>query len=471
MPGAPIHTPSDALVFFGATGDLARKSIFPALYRMARSGALTVPVVGVAHSDWTLADLQQRARESVESSGDCEKDPEALETLLGLLRYVDGDYKDPATFAKLREELGDATTPTHYLAIPPSLFGTVIDALAEVGLNENGRVVVEKPFGRDLASAQALAADVGRAFDEHAVFRIDHFLGKDEIMNLLYFRFANSIFEPIWNRDHISSVQVTFSEDFGVDGRESFYESAGALRDVIENHLFQIVALLTMEAPAYQGYGAVQAAKAAVFKAMRPLKREDLVRGQFEGYRDHSNVAPDSDVETFAAVRLFIDSWRWADVPFYLRTGKLLPSKSGEVVVEFKRPPQALFDDAVSPDHHPNRLTFRLSPHPEIGLAVRVKTPGAEFTGDAHELTLQVDATEERLPYERLLTDALEGDGSLFTAEDSVEAAWRVVDDVLTDHDPAVPYAPGTWGPTAHADALIGDDGPWNNPPTGKATR
>ncbi|MFV0634432.1 glucose-6-phosphate dehydrogenase [Demequina sp.] len=464
MPGALPDTPSDSLVFFGATGDLARKSIFPSLYRMVKAGTLTVPVVGVAFSNWTVADLRERARQSVSDHPDGVDDPAALETLVSLLRYVDGDYQDPATFTHLRKELGECSQPTHYLAIPPALFGTVVQGLAAVGLNEGARVVVEKPFGRDLGSAKSLNAAITAAFDEHAIFRIDHFLGKEEIMNLLYFRFANAMFEPIWNRNYIASVQVTFAESFGVRGRGSFYESAGALRDVVENHLFQIVALLTMEAPTYQGYGAVQAAKANVFNAMRPLTRDDYVRGQFVGYRDEEGVASDSDVETFAAVRLHIDSWRWAGVPFYLRTGKCLATSVGEVVVEFKRPPQALFDDAVDPHQRPNRLRFRLQPEGAIGLNVRVKRPGEEFVGHERELVLDTESPLEREPYERLLSDALRGDSALFTHEDSVEAAWRVVEAVLTDHAPAIPYEPGTWGPEAQADALIGHHGPWHDP-------
>ncbi|WP_084040188.1 glucose-6-phosphate dehydrogenase [Demequina sp. NBRC 110053] len=462
MPGAQPGTPSDALVFFGASGDLARKSIFPSLYRMVAAGGLRVPVVGVAFSQWTLDDLRQRAREAVEAAGDV--DEQVLDRLLSLLRYVDGDYNDPATFTHLREALAECSSPTHYLAIPPALFGTVVSGLRGVGLNENARVVVEKPFGRDLASARELNAVIASAFDEPAIFRIDHFLGKEEIMNLLYFRFANAMFEPIWNRNYIETVQITFAEDFGVRGRGSFYESAGALRDVVENHLFQIVALLTMEAPTYRGYGAVQSAKANVFKAMRPLTRQDYVRGQFVGYRDEEGVAPHSDVETFAAVRLHIDSWRWAGVPFYLRTGKCLAVSAGEVVVDFKRPPQALFGDALDPDQHPNRLRFRLQPEGEIGLGVRVKRPGEEFVGHEQELLLPTESPLERSPYERLLTDALNGDSALFTHEDSVEAAWRVVDGILEDRPAAIPYQPGTWGPEEAAGRLIGEDGPWHNP-------
>ena len=449
---------ADAFVFFGASGDLARKQIFPALHSMVAAGELNVPVVGVAHSGWSVEDLKARARESVLNNGGSED--KHLESLLGLLRYVDGDYEDTETFDKLKESLGDAKRPAHYLAIPPSLFGTVVDGLRRANLHDNGRVIVEKPFGRDLASAIELDSVISRAFSEDAVYRIDHYLGKDEIMNLLYFRFANSFLEPVWNRHHIDHVEVTLAEDFGVEGRGAFYESAGALRDVIENHVFQIVALLAMEPPTFQGYDAVQHAKEAVFRSMRPLTRDDLVRGQFVGYRDEPGVASDSDVETFAAARLFIDSWRWAGVPWLLRTGKNLAVKVGEVRVYFKRPPQVLFDDAEE-DDQPNYLRFRLSPVSEIALAARVKTPGQEYTGTQQELLIHTESEKERAPYERLLAGAMAGDRALFTASGSVHAAWRVVDDVLTDHDEAIPYEIGSWGP-AEADRLAESYGGWD---------
>jgi len=337
---------ADAFVFFGATGDLAYKQIFPALYQMVKHGTLTVPVIGVAFSQWDLPRLRAHAADSITHALGSVDDQSALDQLLSLLRYVDGDYGDPATFTALVQALAGTRHPAHYLAIPPELFGVVIEGLSKSGLNSGARVIVEKPFGRDLASARWLNSIVRPAFAEESVFCIDHFLGKEEIMNLLYFRFANSFLEPIWNRDHIASVQITLAEQFGVQGRGAFYESAGCLRDVIENHLFQIVALLAMEPPAYQGFEAVRAEKFKVFKSMRPLRQDDVVRGQFVGYRDEAGVAADSDVETYCALRLFIDSWRWAGVPWYLRSGKCLPETTTEVLVELKPPPQRLFDDA-----------------------------------------------------------------------------------------------------------------------------
>lgn len=452
---------ADVLVFFGATGDLAKKQIFPSLYSLVEQDELDVPVVAVARSGWTLEQLQDRARESVRAALP-DYDHDALERLVGLMRHVHGEYHDPATYEGIRDAVGEAKLPVFYLAIPPNLFETVIEGLTSVGLNEHARVVVEKPFGRDLASAQALDAVLCSAFEDDGIFRIDHFLGKEEIMNLLYFRFANSFLEPVWNRNYISSVQITIAEDFGVQGRGAFYESAGALRDVLENHVFQIVALLAMEPPAYQGYKAIYEAKANVFHAMGKLTRNDIVRGQFEGYRDEAGVARNSDVETFAAVRLFIDSWRWSGVPWYLRTGKCMPVSAHEIVVSFKKPPQALFDDAMLAQH-PNYMRFRLQPDGQIAIGARVKTPGEEFIGEPRELVVSTGGETRRQPYARLLGDAMQGDRALFTSEETVEAAWRVVDEILTNHAPAIRYRPGTWGPT-EANALIGADGPWHDP-------
>ena len=454
---------ADAFVFFGATGDLAHKMIFPALYQMVKRGTLGVPVVGVAEAGWDLPRLRDYARESIAQAGVGTGDGAALGRLLSLMEYVDGDYGDPGTFKELRRVLGGARHPVHYLAIPPSLFATVIERLRGEGLAAGARVVVEKPFGRDLASARQLNSVVRSAFPESSVFRIDHFLGREEIMNLLYFRFANSFLEPVWNRNYIASVQVTLAEQFGVQGRGAFYETAGCLRDVVENHLFQVVALLAMEPPAYQGFGAVQGEKFSVFKAMRPLAAGDVVRGQFAGYRDEPGVAADSDVETFCALRLFIDSWRWAGVPWYVRSGKCLAGSAAEVLVELKPPPQALFSDSAATDGRANYLRFRISPDPVIALAARVKRAGEEFAGDQRELSLLSGQPNEEQPYERLLTDALAGDGALFTREDAVEAAWAVVGPVLENHNPAFPYPPGSWGPE-EADTLIAPHGRWHNP-------
>src|SRR5271157_269278 len=454
---------SDAIVFFGATGDLAYEQIFPALLGLVGEEGLNVPIVGVAKAGWTLEQLKARATDSIAKHA--KPDPGALSRLLTLLRYVDGDYNDPQTFENLRGTLGSAHRPLHYLAIPPSLFGIVVSALAKSGLNKDARVVVEKPFGRDRESARALNQTLLEYFPEPGIFRIDHYLGKEPVQNILYTRFANSTSEPLWNRQHVHSIQITMAEAFDVRDRGSFYDATGALRDVVQNHMLQALANLMMEPPTGEDHEAVRDQKAALLKAVRPLDAAGIVRGQYRGYREVPGVRPDSTVETYVAVKLSVDSWRWAGVPIYIRAGKCLPLTAAEVTVEYKPPPRATFGDEA--DAPPSYMRLRISPDVGVAIGLRVKHPGERMTGDDVELMLAERAVSLIPPYQRLLGDAMRGNDELFGREDVVDAQWRIVQPILTNPPPPQEYAPGTWGPDA-ADALIGADGPWHNPKPAK---
>ena len=451
-------TRSDALVFFGATGDLAYKKIFPALHAMARRGHLDFPVIGVAKSAWTLEQLRGRARDSVEQHGGGVHGA-AFAQLAQRLRFVDGDYRYPGTYVAIRKALDTATRPAHYLAIPPSMFATVVEGLGQSGCAHDARVILEKPFGRDLPSAQALNQTLHAIFDESSIFRIDHYLGKEPVQNLLLFRFANTFLEPIWNRNYVDSVQITMAESFGVQGRGRFYEEAGAIRDVVQNHLLQVVGFLAMEPPATTYAEAIRDEQVKVLRMIRPLSPDHLVRGQFRGYRREDGVAPDSKVETFAAVRLHIDSWRWDGVPFLIRAGKSLAATTTEVLVKFSRPPLSRLAPGET-----NYVRFRLSPDVTIALGARVKHPGEHMVSEHTELRMvhRPDG-EEMGAYERLLGDAIAGDATLFARQDAVEAAWAIVQPILGTSTPLHEYDPGTWGP-AEAAQLAADVGGWHCP-------
>jgi glucose-6-phosphate 1-dehydrogenase len=450
---------SDALVFFGATGDLAYKQIFPALQALIQRGALNVPIVGVAKSGWNVEQLRNRARESLEHHGGLDRG--AFDKMSSLLRYVDGDYSDPATFARLRGELGPARRPLHYLAIPPSAFPVVIDALGRLGCPDS-RIAVEKPFGRDLTSARALNQTLHSVFPESSIFRIDHFLGKEAVLNLLYFRFSNRLLEAVLNRDHVDNVQITMSEHFGVQGRGRFYEEVGAIRDVLQNHLLQLTAVLAMDPPVGDEIEAIRDEKARLLKAVAPLDEAHVVRGQFDGYRNEPGVARDSTVETFVAVQLSIRTWRWADVPFFIRAGKCLPVDATEVLVQFKRPPRDIYRDKPG---LPEYFRFRVGPEvTALAIGVHVKRPGEPMVGHEVEMLAQQTQKRDMLPYERLLGDAMRGDVHLFAREDSIDEQWRIVDPVLDQKTAPPTYARGSWGPAEANRLVAGVTGGWHKP-------